>query len=149
VTILFFVAALAFGAIYARERRAHHATRKNLTDQMSQFREDRDAAILAVRWVPLKDPDLAKLAKTGCGTCHGAGHYQHVDKSNGLKHKAICQCATRRMMNDAKYAFVGDGIPVRIATKEELAVILPNERQEGTEGEADVIPIAAGNGEVH
>lgn len=136
-------------ALYIRERRAHHKTRRELTEQMADFREERDAAIRAVRWVPMKDPDLVKLAKTGCGTCHGAGHYQHVDKTNNRRSKAVCPCVFKRMANDPKYGALGDGTPVRLATKAELDAILPHERQSGEDGEADVIPLAPGNGEVH
>lgn len=143
------VAAVGASTLYARERRAHHETRRVLTEQAAEYREGRDAAIRAVRYVPLKDPDLEKLAKTGCNVCHGAGHYQHIDKTNNLKNKAVCQCVIRRMANDAKYAFLGDGIPARIATQAELDAILPHEKVSGDEGEADVIPIAAGNGETH
>lgn len=123
--------------------------RKTLTDDLSRLRDERDTAIRAVRWVPLKDRELADLSKTGCKTCHGQGHYQHLDKLNGdVQRKALCQCVVRHMLNDAKYAFVGDGIPVRVATAAELDAILSNEKVSGSDGEADVIPIGAARSEV-
>lgn len=130
-----------------RARRREHRLRHALTEEAAKLREDRDAAIRAVRWVPMKDHELFLLAKTGCLVCHGAGVYQapremlvEGKKVEG-KQKAVCQCVVKRMVNNAKYAFAGDGIPVRLATQEELDAILPHEKVEGADGEADVIPI--------
>jgi hypothetical protein len=139
VTFLLLVVVVVLAVLLARQRRREDAIRSDLTEKMGDFRAERDAAIRAVRWVPMKDEDLVKLAKTGCNTCHGAGHYMFTDKANDRKTKAVCKCVVIRMANDPKYAFAGDGIPVRIATQAELDAILPNERSEKTA--ADVIPI--------
>lgn len=122
------------------------------TREARALRQERDAAIRAVRWVPMKDKDLFELAKTGCGVCHGAGHYQSSKsmiaegKAIAGTQKAVCQCVVKRMLNNPKYAFAGDGIPVRIATQEELDALLPHERVDGAGDKADVIPIGSVGG---
>lgn len=121
--------ALAALAVLLRRARAEtHRVRADLTNAAGDLRAERDAAIRAVRWVPLKDDELFALAKTGCSTCHGAGKYMH---GKGIEaKKAVCQCVIRRIANNAKYAAIGDGTPVRIATQAELDAILPTETNE-------------------
>ena len=128
MVIFLLLVVVGLSALLYRQRGQVSAVRAELTQQMGEFRAERDAAIRAVRWVPMKDQDLVKLAKTGCSTCHGAGHYMFTDKANDRKTKAVCKCVVARMSNDPKYAFAGDGIPVRIATQEELDAILPHEK---------------------
>ncbi len=105
-----------------RARRETHRVRADLTEQIAQFREQRDAAVRAVRWVPVKGKELQELSKTGCGNCHGEGVFGVKNNMN------VCFCVIKNVSGRAEYSALENGILVRLATQAELDAILPNER---------------------
>ncbi len=112
---------------FKRERAAHHTTRKDLTDRLGEALAQRDAAVRAVRWVPLKRPELRALAKTGCEQCHSEGAIE-VHRGGGKKGVDVCFCVMKKIAGRGDYAMVADGVPVRLATQSELDLLLPNEK---------------------
>ncbi len=116
-----------FSYLLHREQRAHHATRKNLTEELAKALEQRDAVVRAVRWVPLKRPELRELAKTGCEQCRGEGAID-VYRPGGKKGVDVCFCVMKKLAGRGDYAMIADGVPVRLATQAELDAILPNEK---------------------
>ncbi len=131
--------------MFRREQVAHHETRKTLTESLGTLREERDAAILAVRWVPMVNAEFTALAKKGCNSCNSMGYVkgsQIATDQNGEQVRndkgepmvraftKVCTCVFKAMSNNAKYAAVADGIPVRLATKEEIAAALNTEKHD-------------------
>ncbi len=120
--VLLFLNGLGLFRLLIREKRAHHKTRAELTEQIANFREQRDAAVRAVRWVPVKGKELQELSKTGCGNCHGEGVFGVKNNMN------VCFCVIKNVSGRAEYSALENGILVRLATQAELDAILPNER---------------------
>ncbi len=79
---------------------------------------ERNVAITSVQWVPVPPDELARLAKTGCKGCFGAGK---VETKTSV---TVCICVQKKMSEDRKYGFSG-GTPVRVATAAELAALGP------------------------
>ncbi len=79
---------------------------------------ERNVAITSVQWVPVPPDELARLAKTGCKGCFGAGK---VETRTSV---TVCICVQKKMSEDRKYGFSG-GTPVRVATAAELAALGP------------------------
>ena len=85
-----------------------------LSEERDRALVERNMAIEGARYRPMTLREIASLAKTGCASCHGAGHYS-------LKHgESVCECVRRRMSEDLKYGWSG-AIPVQLATPEEVA----------------------------
>ncbi len=121
-TIFLFLCVVWLFVLVLRERAAHHDTRKDLTEKLADVREQRDAVVRAVRWVPLKRPELAALAKTGCNHCHAEG-------VTGVKGDfKVCFCVLKAIAGRGDYGAMADGVPVRLATQAELDQILPAEK---------------------
>lgn len=97
----------------AREQRdtAHEALR--------DVREQRDALMPNAKYIPMGKVEFARLAKTGCKECRGAGTRVRRDADTGESVDAVCPCVIKRMKGDPKYGVTPDGTPVRIATREE------------------------------
>ncbi len=99
---------------------AMRAQRDDLKKVLVEASDDRDAAYIernaaieAVRWVPLTSAEINRLAKTGCATCFGAG-YTDTQHASGVLRK-LCDCVQKKMRADRKYGFGDNGTPLRLA----------------------------------
>jgi hypothetical protein len=159
VTIGFILAAaLLVWVAWKVHTRKLHALRSELTKSIGDLRAERDAAILAVRWVPMVNAEFTALAKSGCNNCNGLGYIKGSAKVRGVDGKLlkndkdeelvraftkVCVCVYKAMANNPKYGAVADGVPVRLATKEEVEAQLAHEAQQTAPREKydNVIPI--------
>lgn len=111
-----------------------HRMRARLTLALGEMRAQRDTAIRAVRWVPLKKHEITALSKTGCGSCHGDGTIFKPGAKGEKASMDVCKCVFKSIANRADYGALENGVVVRLATSEEVAQILPAERQDNVIG---------------
>lgn len=77
---------------------------------------ERDSAIERVKYRPMRERDLERLSKTGCGSCHGAGVL-----SVG-RERRVCACVSKKMAGNLRYGVGPDGWPLQLATREEVEI---------------------------
>jgi hypothetical protein len=139
-----FLAALAAGGLVGwLQQKSKHRLRATLTETIGRLRGERDAVLDGVRWVPMKNEEFKILAKQGCKTCGGLGYVKGSkvvknDKNEVVKNDKgeelvraftkVCTCVVKAMAGNPMYGAVADGVPVRIATKEEVAAIKATEK---------------------
>ncbi len=88
-----------------------------LTAERDTALVERNTAIDGVRWIALGSTELIAMSKTGCAHCRGAG------LTETARTKAVCECVQKKMNADRKYGFTATGVPLRMATRAEIAAM--------------------------